>query len=529
METTEQFSQSNTIFSTQNPSAAMLKNCGSVLSCADLQTNSPTQLADSTAKLNLPETDPTKSLQSVKQDIDVTNQTEQLQARSQSRVASANGSTGTTQPETSLKTTGADRLTGIAEGAALTGAYKQNVSSQGQSILKVAIGSAQKKLASFATDETFLDKMNLAFGEDWQGQDAQALIQSLAKGETMPEIEIVSETVLDAKGAYGQNTIYLSDKFLSENLQNPEVVSTVLLEEIGHAVDQKLNQVDSPGDEGDIFSRLVENKTIRTAELKTLKAEDDSSTIALHGQAIDVELRPDGPINPLPPNHLLIYKPGIPLKFDKAVEQWQQEMRDDGWKIAADGFYGPKSKKVCIAFQKKEGLAADGIVGPKTWNASFGDDTTSKLSSGSGTSNINSRGLDLIKHAEGLRLKAYKDPGRGILTIGYGHTGSDVDAGDVISKTKATQLLKSDLDRFESTVGKLVKVPLTSNQFSAVVSLTYNIGEENFGSSTLLKRLNQNKYQGAANEFPRWNKSGNKVLPGLVKRRAKERALFLSG
>lgn len=70
-------------------------------------------------------------------------------------------------------------------------------------------------------------------------------------------------------------------------------------------------------------------------------------------------------------------------------------------------------------------------------------------------------------------------------------------------------------------------VPLSQNQFDALVSLVYNIGETAFSNSTLLKKLNAKDYQGAADQFPRWNKGGGQVLKGLVRRRADERDLFL--
>ncbi|WP_312069487.1 lysozyme, partial [Acinetobacter sp.] len=78
-----------------------------------------------------------------------------------------------------------------------------------------------------------------------------------------------------------------------------------------------------------------------------------------------------------------------------------------------------------------------------------------------------------------------------------------------------------------ASVNNLVKVPLSQNQFDALVSLTYNIGSTAFKNSTLLKKLNAKDYAGAADQFLRWNKGGGKVLKGLVRRREAERALFL--
>jgi len=138
------------------------------------------------------------------------------------------------------------------------------------------------------------------------------------------------------------------------------------------------------------------------------------------------------------------------------------------------------------------------------------------------------KGIALIKSAEGLRLKAYPDPGTGGLpwTIGYGST-SGVTRNMVIAEAQAEQMLASDLVRFERAVERTVRVPLNQGQFDALVSFTYNVGEGNFTKSTLLRKLNAGDTAGAAEQFSRWVHAGGKVLPGLVKRRAAERAMFL--
>lgn len=139
-------------------------------------------------------------------------------------------------------------------------------------------------------------------------------------------------------------------------------------------------------------------------------------------------------------------------------------------------------------------------------------------------------GINLIKSFEGLRLKAYDD-GVGVWTIGFGTikypNGVRVKKGDTCSDAQAEQYLRNDLVTFENAINKLVKVSLTQNQFDALVSFTYNLGETNLASSTLLKKLNAKDCKGAAAEFPRWNKAGGKVLNGLVKRRNAEMELFL--
>ncbi|MFK7088935.1 lysozyme [Chromobacterium violaceum] len=139
----------------------------------------------------------------------------------------------------------------------------------------------------------------------------------------------------------------------------------------------------------------------------------------------------------------------------------------------------------------------------------------------------NAAGISLIKQFEGVRLAAYQDM-VGVWTIGYGHTGPDVKAGMTITQQQADQLLAADLEKFETGVSKAVIVPLNANQFSALVSFSYNLGLGNLRSSTLLRLLNKGDYDGAAAQFPRWNRAGGQAVPGLTRRRKAEQALFLT-
>ena len=139
---------------------------------------------------------------------------------------------------------------------------------------------------------------------------------------------------------------------------------------------------------------------------------------------------------------------------------------------------------------------------------------------------INAAGLRLLKTFEGLELHAYLDP-VGVWTIGYGTT-TGVYAGQRITEAQAELLLQRDLQRFEAAVEQVVKRPITDNQFSALVSFTYNVGSGALGDSTLLRLLNQGNIQGAANQFLVWVYAGGMVLPGLARRRRAERLLFLT-
>lgn len=140
---------------------------------------------------------------------------------------------------------------------------------------------------------------------------------------------------------------------------------------------------------------------------------------------------------------------------------------------------------------------------------------------------INAKGLALIKSFEGLRLDSYRCPA-GIATIGYGHTGPDVRIPMTITEERAEELLSGDLRRFRIGVDVMLEgIPTTDDQFSAMVSLAYNIGLGAFATSTLLKRHKGKNYTGAANAFLMWVKAGGRTLPGLVRRREAERKLYL--
>lgn len=131
-----------------------------------------------------------------------------------------------------------------------------------------------------------------------------------------------------------------------------------------------------------------------------------------------------------------------------------------------------------------------------------------------------------IKEHEGLRLNAYLPTPKDKWTIGWGHT-KDVHKGMSITQAQAEKFLREDLQWAEEAVLNLVLVPLKQNQFDALVSFVFNIGEPQFRKSTLLRVLNNSNYEEAGNQLLRWDKQAGKVLPGLVKRRAKERELWL--
>jgi lysozyme len=140
---------------------------------------------------------------------------------------------------------------------------------------------------------------------------------------------------------------------------------------------------------------------------------------------------------------------------------------------------------------------------------------------------VSERGRALIRQYEGLRLTAYRCPA-GKWTCGVGSTGPDIIASTVWTEDQALRRFALDLERFERGVDVLVKVRLNQNQFDALVALAFNIGLTNLANSTLLRLLNDAQYGRAADEFGRWVHVGGTLLPGLIRRRASERDLFLT-
>ena len=142
---------------------------------------------------------------------------------------------------------------------------------------------------------------------------------------------------------------------------------------------------------------------------------------------------------------------------------------------------------------------------------------------------MSAAGLATVKEFEGLRLKAYKCPAA-VWTIGYGHTSAAgapiVNPDLVITKDEAEEVLARDMEQYEEGVRKYVKVDLTQGQFDALVDFAYNAGVGALAKSTLLKKVNAEKFDEVPAEFMKWTKGGGKELPGLVRRRRAEVKLW---
>lgn len=146
---------------------------------------------------------------------------------------------------------------------------------------------------------------------------------------------------------------------------------------------------------------------------------------------------------------------------------------------------------------------------------------------------IGTKGLDLIKSFEGLKLKPYLCPAN-VPTIGYGSTFYENDkkvklTDPSITEQRASELLLDSLKGFERYVDSYCRDDINQNQFDALVSFCYNLGPANLKSSTLLKKANVNPNDPTiAQEFLKWNKAGGKALKGLTKRRQAESDLYFS-
>lgn len=159
------------------------------------------------------------------------------------------------------------------------------------------------------------------------------------------------------------------------------------------------------------------------------------------------------------------------------------------------------------------------------------------------TRRINEEGIKMMKQWEGFVDYAYDDFDpptrrriiragdvvRGTLTIGYGSTGPHVKPGMRITEREGLQLFVKDLDRFERFVDRSVRVPLNDNQFAALVSFCYNVGEGTLARSTLLKKLNAGDYDSVPRELMKFVNSKGRRMQGLVNRRAAEAGLWAKG
>lgn len=137
-------------------------------------------------------------------------------------------------------------------------------------------------------------------------------------------------------------------------------------------------------------------------------------------------------------------------------------------------------------------------------------------------------GLALTENFEGFSLTPYQDV-RGVWTDGYGNTTGVVPNGPPITQFQAEQDLMRNVQWAIGIVKQMVDVPLTQQEFDALVDFVFNVGSGNFASSTMIKLLNAGNYWAAADEFVKWDLAGGQVVAGLLRRRIAEQQEFNSG
>lgn len=155
---------------------------------------------------------------------------------------------------------------------------------------------------------------------------------------------------------------------------------------------------------------------------------------------------------------------------------------------------------------------------------------------------VSAKALEMIKHHEGVRLRPYRCPAL-LWTVGVGHVIDQSHIGVKFDERKnlpipagwdrtltigeVNDLLAQDLAGFERGVGRLCPDGLTAGRFDALVSFSFNVGLGNLQRSSVRMKHNRGDFEGAAEAFLMWTKAAGKELPGLVKRRKDERALYL--
>ena len=203
---------------------------------------------------------------------------------------------------------------------------------------------------------------------------------------------------------------------------------------------------------------------------------------------------------------------GIAQRYLGKANRWQEITKDTG---------------ECFTENEARRLQIGQVVCLPSSDNNIQSDSNSK------NKKVSDNGLKFIADHEGMILHLYNDPANHA-TIGVGHlvhhgpiNGSEPEEFKRgITKERAMEILRSDVTTAENTVNKLVKVQLNQNQFDALVSFIFNIGETQFASSTLLSKLNQRDYNSVPSELNRWVHGSGKKLPGLINRRRDEGNLF---
>jgi hypothetical protein len=321
-----------------------------------------------------------------------------------------------------------------------------------------ALGLALNKLSLFAKSPSFIAQMTVAFGSGWSPIFAQDVVTELASGQ-LPTIEVVAD-LGGALGAYAtdNNKIYLSQKFLLANQSNPQAIADVLLEEIGHSIDVRLNRVDSAGDEGEIFAALVNQRQFGLGELAGLKNQNDQQILVINGQATAIEQATYGSIN-----------------VDGNLADWTAAERIDtapGSDVAGYEVYGKYAAsnyvfgiKSAVAIgngstiwidadqNSNTGFQVFGFTGGAEYNIHIGADGKANLYSGDEGQTFVSA-LDYALSADGKNLE--------VAVAGTALGNTSPTAINVLADVNNSVYLPGDYNRFKYTVAQTPTSPRTT-------------------------------------------------------------------
>jgi nucleoid-associated protein YgaU len=161
-------------------------------------------------------------------------------------------------------------------------------------LMDEAVEKVHSSLQELAAGPDLAEKLTEAFGEKGSKKAVEEVTPDWLTGNFsgLPELKVVSSAEIDgANGAYAEatDTIYISGEFLVENIGSPQAVADVLLEEIGHHVDARINVFDTEGDEGDLFSAVVQGKELGQPQIEILRGEDDTAIVVIDGETLKIE------------------------------------------------------------------------------------------------------------------------------------------------------------------------------------------------------------------------------------------------